>query len=134
IGFWNTRPRYFARRCSGIRDTSAPSILIEPESMGSRPEIVLSRVDLPAPLDPMTVTKSDSASSSDRSCRGLRSLTVPGKNVLVLSSLLGLVLTLPSRPLHRPRRRPPPCPSCPSSPAAPPRRREFRVRAARGSV
>ena len=65
-------------------------MVIDPESMGRRPEIVLSSVDLPAPFEPMTVTKSDSSRVSESPWRALRSLTVPGKKVFEIVSMVSM--------------------------------------------
>ena len=58
IGSWNTLPRYLARRCSFRRVTSFSPTRMEPLSGRKVPATVLSMVDLPAPLPPMTVQKS----------------------------------------------------------------------------
>ena len=51
-------------------------------SMGQTPATALSMVDLPAPLPPMTVTKSPSSSVRSRPLRATFSLTVPALKVL----------------------------------------------------
>ena len=56
---------------------SRPSKLIVPASGWIMPAIVLSRVDLPAPFDPMTVTKSPAASVRLMSRSATASLGVP---------------------------------------------------------
>ncbi len=61
-GFWNTRPMHRARRWSLSRVTSRPSIRMLPPSARMVPATTLSSVDLPAPFEPMTVTKSPGAS------------------------------------------------------------------------
>ncbi len=82
IGSWNTRPRYFARLCSGSVVTSMPSILMEPVSTGHTPETAFMIVDFPAPLPPITVQKSPSLSVNETSISAFFSLIVPGLNVL----------------------------------------------------
>src|SRR5699024_9585203 len=106
---------YLARLCSGRRVMSWPSIRMRPISIGQTPATALSIVDLPAPLPPMTVTKSPSSSVSSRPLRATFSLTVPGLKVvkMFLSSSMGLasllhidageVLRLPVR--HREEKR-----------------------------
>ena len=66
-GVLKTRPMNCARLYSGIPVTSSPPMKIEPASTGQTPATAFSSVDLPAPLPPMTVTKSPSASSRLRS-------------------------------------------------------------------
>ena len=77
IGSWNTRPSRAARRCSGSRVSSVPSRQMEPQSAGNTPAMRLSSVLLPAPLPPMTVTKSPSANEMLTSRMAVFSLTVP---------------------------------------------------------
>src|SRR5699024_7489735 len=87
---------YLARWCSLRRVTSAPSIMILPSSTGQTPATAFSMVDLPAPLPPMTVTKSPSFRWRDRPFRAVFSLTVPGLKVLYMfwMSSMGLFLLL----------------------------------------
>ena len=47
--------------CGGVSPISSPSNLIEPSRGGVRPEIERSVVDLPAPLEPISVTISPSS-------------------------------------------------------------------------
>src|SRR5699024_12877923 len=61
-----------------------------PESTIGRPEIELSNVDLPAPLEPISVTKSPGARSRETSISALRSFAVRGKKVLEISSILSI--------------------------------------------
>ena len=82
IGSWNTRPMKAARLCSGRFVTSAPSISTLPESTKNVPAVALSIVELPAPLPPMTVTKSPSLSVTLRPLRAVFALIVPGLKVL----------------------------------------------------
>ena len=51
--------------CGGISPISVPSNLIEPSRGGVRPEIERSVVDLPAPLEPISVTHSPSSTVSE---------------------------------------------------------------------
>src|SRR5699024_8523827 len=81
---------YLARLCSGWRATFLPSMEMVPESTIRRPEIELSNVDLPAPLEPITVTKSRGARSRETSTSALRSFAVPGKKVLEILSILSI--------------------------------------------
>ena len=82
MGSWKTRPMYRARLCSGREVTSMPSMAMVPESTGHTPATALRRVDLPAPLPPMTVTKSPSARVRETPFRARFSLMVPGLKVL----------------------------------------------------
>jgi hypothetical protein len=61
---------------------SAPSRRMEPSSTKKSPATALKKVDLPAPLEPTMVTKSPSASVTDKPSRAFFSLTVPGLKVL----------------------------------------------------
>ena len=51
--------------CGGMRAISRPSKRIEPARGGVRPEIERSVVDLPAPLEPISVTISPSSTVSE---------------------------------------------------------------------
>ena len=51
--------------CGGSIEISSPASLIEPSRGGVRPEIERSVVDLPAPLEPISVTHSPSLTSSE---------------------------------------------------------------------
>ena len=51
--------------CAGTRVMSSPSNVIVPALAGVRPEIERSVVDLPAPLEPISVTTSPSSTSSE---------------------------------------------------------------------
>ncbi len=82
MGSWNTRPIYLARLCSGRLVTSAPPMEIVPRSAVHTPATALSRVDLPAPLPPMTVTNWPSSMWRSTPRRAVFSLTVPGLKVL----------------------------------------------------
>ena len=93
MGSWNTRPRYLARLGSDRREMSSPSNSIVPESSGYTPAIILSRVDLPAPLPPMTVTKSPSARVRSTPVRARFSVTVPRLNVFFTWDSLSICLT-----------------------------------------
>ena len=60
-------------------------LLLDEHTAALDPATAFSRVDLPAPLPPMTVTKSPSASVSDTPRRARFSLMVPALNVLQTS-------------------------------------------------
>ena len=51
--------------CGGVREISLPRKRIEPLRGGVRPEIERSVVDLPAPLEPISVTISPSSTVSE---------------------------------------------------------------------
>ena len=51
--------------CAGSSEISSPPSLIEPVRGGVRPEIERSVVDLPAPLEPISVTHSPSSTFSE---------------------------------------------------------------------
>ena len=71
-----------------------PSMVMEPLSTGHTPAMALSMVDLPAPLPPITVTKSPGLRVSERFCSAFFSFIVPGLKVLhILSSFS--ISTLP---------------------------------------
>ena len=82
MGSWNSRPMTRARLCSGVRVMSFPSRRILPVSTMKLPAMALKRVDFPAPLAPIMVMKSPSATFSDRSSRGFLALMDPGLKVL----------------------------------------------------
>ena len=63
---------------SGSLVTFLPSIMMLPESTEKAPAMALSIVLLPAPLPPMTVTKSPSLSVRFRSKSAVLAFTVPG--------------------------------------------------------
>ena len=84
IGSWKTRPIKGARLKSGRPVTSWPSITIEPVSTGQTPAMAFKVVDLPAPLPPITVTKSPSSSFKLTPFKACFSLMVPGLKVLVM--------------------------------------------------
>ena len=93
IGSWNTRPRNFALLCSGIFVTSTPPINTCPKSGFHTPATALSIVLLPAPLPPITVTKSPSSSLSERLSSARFSFMVPALKVLLIfliSSIFGI--------------------------------------------
>ncbi len=96
IGSWKTRATTLARLCSAVRVTSLSSITICPASIGWRPATTFNSVDLPAPLDPMMVTKSPSSSARLTDFRATRSLTVSGKNRLVTFLTSSIRRPLPS--------------------------------------
>ena len=54
---------------AGVSPISRPSNWIEPSRGGVRPEIERSVVDLPAPLEPISVTTSPSSTSSEMPLR-----------------------------------------------------------------
>ena len=84
MGSWNTRPIYFARLYSGRAVTSTPSMRIFPVSTGKTPAMALSMVLLPAPLPPMTVTKSPSFMVRFRPFKATFWFTVPALKVLLI--------------------------------------------------
>ena len=51
--------------CAGTRVMSSPAKVIVPELAGVSPEIERSVVDLPAPLEPISVTTSPSSTVSE---------------------------------------------------------------------
>ena len=61
-GDWQMPSRTIS--CGGSSEISSPASLIEPVRGGVRPEIERSVVDLPAPLEPISVTHSPSLTSS----------------------------------------------------------------------
>src|SRR5699024_5539541 len=75
---------YLARLKSFIRVTFRPEISTTPVSGATLPPMVFSTVDLPAPFDPITVTKSPSANSRLMFDSATRSLIEFGKNVLFM--------------------------------------------------
>ena len=79
-----------ARRYSGWKVMSRPSSRMEPASVKKLPEMALNRVDLPAPLEPMMVTKSPGSRWRDRSVRAFFSLTVPGLKVLEMWEMVSM--------------------------------------------
>ena len=78
IGSWNTRPMNAARLYSGSLVMLRPSIVMLPESTEKAPAMALSMVLLPAPLPPITVTKSPSLRVRFRSKSAVLAFTVPG--------------------------------------------------------
>ena len=94
IGSWNTRPIMAARLCSLWRVMSTPSMLMLPPSISKAPAMALSMVLLPAPLPPMTVTKSPSFKRRLRPLSAVLAFIVPGLKVLetFLSSSIVLFL------------------------------------------
>ena len=73
---------YCARTCSGMPVTSVPSMTTLPSSTGQTPATALSIVLLPAPLPPMTVTKSPGLRCRSMLLSAFFSLIVPGLKVL----------------------------------------------------
>src|SRR5660397_63797 len=59
--------------------------------------MMLRRVDLPAPLEPITVTNSPGARCRDTSFSATRAFTVPGANVLLMFSSFSTSLLLVDR-------------------------------------
>ena len=55
--------------CAAVSPISFPSNRIEPSRGGLRPEIERRVVDLPAPLEPISVTTSPSSTSSETPLR-----------------------------------------------------------------
>ena len=92
MGSWNTRPRYLARCDSLRREMSVPSSSITPESSGYTPAIILSSVDLPAPLPPITVTKSPSLRVRSTPVSARFSVTVPLLKVFLTCESLSICL------------------------------------------
>src|SRR5690625_2336120 len=67
----------------------------------SAPATMFSSVDLPAPLEPITVTNSAGASRRLTSCSARRSFTVPAKNVLAIPVSSSISAHHPRRPVPR---------------------------------
>src|SRR5690606_32037602 len=84
-GSWNTRATRSARSHTGFRVTSTPSSSIVPVSTGKSPDIAFRNVDLPAPLEPMTVTNWPVGISSDRPRSARVSIGVPALKVICKS-------------------------------------------------
>lgn len=95
MGSWNTRATRLARAQTGLRVTSSSSIRICPLSIGRSPDTALRKVDLPAPLEPITVTNWPAGMSSDRPRRARVSMGVPGLKVIFRFFALSMV-RLPS--------------------------------------
>ena len=81
MGSWKTRPMSLARRYSGRPVMSSPASTIEPLSTGQTPAIAFRTELFPAPLLPMTVTKSPSFRWRLRLSSAFFSLMVPGLKV-----------------------------------------------------
>ena len=77
-GSWNTRPIERLRTCSGCFVTSRPSSSILPAVGGNVPATALSSVDLPDPLEPMTVMNCPAGMSRSTPWSATTSLAVPG--------------------------------------------------------
>ena len=69
---------------SGAKVMSFPFKVMEPESVIKLPAMAANMVDLPAPLEPMTVAKSPGSRWRDRSRMAAFSLTVPGLKVFLI--------------------------------------------------
>src|SRR5450830_1507031 len=85
IGSWNTRATIPARSQACFFVTSTPSISMLPESTSRSPEIALRKVDLPAPLEPITATNCPVGISRSRPRKAGFSIGVPGLNVIFRS-------------------------------------------------
>ena len=83
---------------AGSLVTSWLSMRMVPDSDRCSPATTLSSVDLPAPFEPITVTKSRSASVSDRSFNATFSLGVCQKKILVTPRTSSTDLLLPRDP------------------------------------
>ena len=70
-----------------------PPTSIEPESIGNTPAMALRNVDLPAPFEPITVTKSPSSSVRSTPRRARFSLTLPGKKVFLTPVALSMIFS-----------------------------------------
>src|SRR5690554_1044111 len=81
MGSWNTRATRLARSHTACRVTSCSSMCMVPLSTDWSPDTALSSVDLPAPLEPMTVTNWPAGISSDKPRNARVSIGVPGLNV-----------------------------------------------------
>src|SRR5690606_12963009 len=77
-----------------------PLTRTSPVSTVILPETILSRVDFPAPFEPITVTKSPDLRLSETSFNATRSLMVPGKKVFVTFSMVSMILPLFRSGLH----------------------------------
>ena len=77
IGSWNTRPIYLARLYSAMCVTSTSLMCNVPSSTENTPAIEFNNVLLPAPLPPITVTKSPSSNCKSMPRRAIFSFTVP---------------------------------------------------------
>ena len=83
---------------TGLRVTSSSSIRICPLSIGRSPDTALRKVDLPAPLEPITVTNWPAGMSSDsRAGRGSRWGAGVEGDLQVLRAEHGQAPFLPSR-------------------------------------
>jgi len=85
MGSWNTRATLPARAHTGWRVTSTPLMSMRPESTDRSPDTAFRKVDLPAPLEPMTVTNWPCGISSDRPRSARVSMGVPALNVIFKS-------------------------------------------------
>ena len=90
MGSWNTRATRSARSHTGRRVTSRPSMAMRPVSTPRSPEMALRKVDLPAPLEPMTVTNWPAGISSDMPRSARVSMGVPGLKVMKRSCALSM--------------------------------------------
>ncbi|MNK78481.1 hypothetical protein D3C87_981150 [compost metagenome] len=82
IGSWNTRAT-MPERCQAFRRvTSLPSMSMRPLSTIRSPLIALRKVDLPAPLEPITVTNWPVGMSRLRPRSTRFSIGVPGLKVI----------------------------------------------------
>src|ERR1700754_2597478 len=82
--------------CGGNSEISSPLSLIEPVRGGVRPEIERSVVDLPAPLEPISVTHSPSSTVSETP---LSAGVLPGYVLMLSTSSNDIALALPRRRL-----------------------------------
>src|SRR5262249_40926771 len=84
-GSWAMRPMAAARRQTGSGVMSPPSSSTLPLSGTTRPVMTRSNVDLPAPLEPITVMKSPSSTSRLTPASALISLAEPLRKVFTRS-------------------------------------------------
>ena len=101
MGSWNTRATRWARSQTGRRVMSSPEMWMLPLSTLWSPEMVFRKVDLPAPLEPMTVTNWPSGISSDRPRRARVSMGVPGLKVSSRFLALNIGVRLSSQWAHQ---------------------------------
>jgi len=102
-GSWNTRDSRRARSRTDQRVMSWPATVSLPSLDGITPASTFRKVDLPAPLDPITVTNCPAGIDSDTPRRAWFSRTVPGLKTTWMSSA-SIIAALPSGPGRHGRR------------------------------